>query len=231
MTDESQNQCCICKKPLVENEGLPTALITNSLLDFCKQNGYQFPENGLICKEDLKNIRSQFLEHLLQEEKGSISKMDEEVIQSIQEHEILTKSLKDKFNKKSSLGDRVAEKISNFGGSWLFICSFLVFIFVWMIINVIGLLDDFDPYPFILLNLVLSCLAAIQAPIIIMSQNRHQKKDLMRDEVEYEINLKAELEIRQLHKKIDEFTKYQWMRILEIQKMQLDILEEIDKKS
>lgn len=109
-----------------------------------------------------------------------------------------------RYHDRRTLGQRLADRIAEFGGSWTFILSFLGFIVVWMVINLIQLLSaPFDPYPFILLNLVLSCLAALQAPVIMMSQNRQEAKDRLRSEHDYHINLKAEREVREIHEKLD----------------------------
>ena len=128
-----------------------------------------------------------------------------------------------------TIGQRASDKLTEHMGSWHFILLFFAFLSIWMTTNVLLLIYRWDPYPFILLNLCLSCLAAIQAPIIMMSQNRKDQKDRLRAQNDYKINLKAELEIRHLHEKIDNLTKHQWQRLLEIQKMQLDLLEDKDK--
>lgn len=121
--------------------------------------------------------------------------------------------------------------VAKFGGSWAFIISFFVFCFSWMLINILNLsLTTFDPYPFILLNLILSCVAAIQAPIILMSQNRKEQKDRKRAEYDYKINLKAELEIRLLHEKVDHLLMQQNQRFIEIQQLQMDLMEDILNK-
>ncbi len=131
-----------------------------------------------------------------------------------------------------TLGERIADNVAKFGGSWRFIISFGVFLVMWMIINSIVLLRrPFDPYPFILLNLILSCLAAIQAPIIMMSQNRQEAKDRLRSEHDYRVNLKAELEIRHLHAKMDQLLTHQWNRLLQIQQIQVELIEEIAEKT
>ncbi|MFN3850064.1 MAG: DUF1003 domain-containing protein [Spirosomataceae bacterium] len=113
--------------------------------------------------------------------------------------------ISDEKNDTLSLGQRLSDKIADFGGSWTFITIFMVILISWMIINAVFLKSSaFDPYPFILLNLVLSCIAALQAPIIMMSQNRQEEKDRERAKKDYQINLRAELEIRLLHQKLDE---------------------------
>lgn len=134
------------------------------------------------------------------------------------------------FDAESTLGDRVADRVARFGGSWTFIGIFGVIILGWMALNEESA-SPFDPYPFILLNLVLSCLAALQAPVIMMSQNRQEAKDRVRSEHDYKVNLKAELEIRHLHEKMDHLLKQQAQRLLEIQQIQIELLEEVLKKS
>jgi len=129
---------------------------------------------------------------------------------------------------RRTTGERLADIVAEFGGSWRFIISFAVVLIVWMAFNVWAATQRvFDPYPFILLNLVLSCLAAIQAPIIMMSQKRQETKDRLRSENDYRVNLKAELEIRHLHEKIDHLINRQWERLAEIQQIQLEIMEDL----
>jgi uncharacterized membrane protein len=133
-------------------------------------------------------------------------------------------------------GQRIADKVASFGGSWTFIISFGVFILIWISINIFWLVNKgFDPYPFILLNLILSCLAALQAPVIMMSQNRQEEKDRDRSKKDYMINLKSELEIRALHEKIDHFIMDQQQELLDLQKVQIemmnDILRQAEKKN
>jgi uncharacterized membrane protein len=136
------------------------------------------------------------------------------------------------FEQQLTFGERLADKIAEFGGSWRFIIIFFVILSLWIAINSLTLiLKPFDPYPFILLNLILSCLASIQAPIIMMSQNRQEDKDRLRAEHDYRINLKAELEIRHLHEKIDHLLMNQWQRLLEIQEIQMELMEELARKT
>ena len=126
-----------------------------------------------------------------------------------------------------TFGERLADGVAEFGGSWTFILSFLAVLIFWMLLNVLFLgARPFDPYPFILLNLVLSSLAALQAPVIMMSQRRQEKKDRLRAENDYRVNLKSELEIRQLHEKIDHQLAHQWEKLVELQQIQIELLEE-----
>jgi uncharacterized membrane protein len=130
--------------------------------------------------------------------------------------------------KPAKLGDRVADRVATFGGSWTFIFIAVVAITVWMAFNaVIG--KPFDPYPYILLNLVLSCLAALQAPVIMMSQNRQAAHDRLEAEHDYEVNVKAELEIVGLHSKLDEIREQKWVELIELQEQQLALLAQINR--
>ena len=153
------------------------------------------------------------------------------MLDAIKNNSILSENIEDEIEGKLTLGQRLADKIAMFGGSWTFIIVFFSFILVWMSINILMLsAKPFDPYPFILLNLILSCLAAIQAPIIMMSQNRKEQKDRQRGEHDYKINLKAELEIKLLSEKIDHMIVHQNKILLEIQEIQTDYLEDLINK-
>jgi len=157
---------------------------------------------------------------------------DQGYICSLKEQETIARNINTEFEEQSTLGQKLSDKIAAFGGSWKFIMIFFGIIVVWMIINSVSLAGkNFDPYPFILLNLVLSCLAAVQAPVILMSQNRQEAKDRLRSRNDYIVNLKAELEIRSLNEKMENLLVYQWQRLMEIQKIQTDIMNELSEKS
>jgi uncharacterized membrane protein len=150
------------------------------------------------------------------------------VVESLARHETLAQDVEAQFQKKLSLGERLADRIADFGGSWTFILLFAGVILFWILLNAAFLLGRaFDPYPFILLNLLLSCLAAVQAPIIMMSQNRQEARDRLRSENDYRVNLKAELEIRHLHEKLDHLLQHQWERLMEIQQIQIELMNEL----
>ena len=152
-------------------------------------------------------------------------------MEAIRDNSILSENIKENTSKPLTTGDRIADKVASFGGSWTFIISFFIFLLAWMFLNFWMLHNKgFDPYPFILLNLILSCLAAIQAPIIMMSQNRQEDKDRDRAEHDYKINLKAELEIKLLSEKIDHLLVHQNKKLLEIQEMQIQYLENIENQ-
>ncbi|HMP93850.1 MAG TPA: DUF1003 domain-containing protein [Phnomibacter sp.] len=193
----------------------------------------QFPgfnHQSYLSLAELNQFRRQYLSTLMATEKGELAELDKEVMLAISNNSFLSENIEEHYEEKITFGQRVADKVASFGGSWTFIISFFVFILVWMAIN-IWLLQarPFDPYPFILLNLILSCVASIQAPIIMMSQNRQEQKDRIRAEHDYKINLKAELEIKLLSEKMDHLLVHQNKKLMEIQEVQIDYLEDLLK--
>jgi uncharacterized membrane protein len=178
--------------------------------------------------QELANYRDKYVRSMLSDEKGELSFIDIEVVNSLKTDGVLSRNINEEIIEYLSFGQRIADKVAEFGGSWKFIIIFFSIILVWMLLNIIYLANRaFDPYPFILLNLVLSCIAAVQAPVIMMSQNRQETKDRLRALNDYQVNLKAELEIRQLHEKMDHLLIKQGQRMLEIQEIQLDLMEQI----
>src|SRR5438067_12624002 len=223
--------CQICKKTKPPDSGMIAELIRPSLLAFIKKKVPDVDSKAFICFEDLGEFRKDYVKEVLEDEIGELTALDQEVIESLEQHEILSSDIIKQFEKKLTFGERLSDRIAEFGGSWKFIILFGAVLFVWIILNGIFLLNrGFDPYPFILLNLILSCLAAIQAAVIMMSQNRAEARDRSRAENDYKVNLKAELEIRHLHEKIDHLMRQQYNRLFEIQQIQIELLEEIGRQ-
>jgi uncharacterized membrane protein len=223
--------CQICGKTKSLNEGQIADMIRPSLLESMRKRYPKWDGRGFVCFDDIGDCRRDYVKEVLQEELGELSALDQEVVESLREHEIITSDISKQFETKLTFGERLSDRIASFGGSWRFIILFGAVLFGWIILNAIFLLNrGFDPYPFILLNLILSCLAAIQAPIIMMSQNRAESRDRLRAENDYKVNLKAELEIRHLHEKIDHLLRKQYNRLFEIQQIQIELLEEISQK-
>jgi len=188
-------------------------------------------EDGWICDRDRQEYRNRYIQQLLQEEKGEISSLEQEVIESLRQQEILSTNPDLELDATLTFGQRMSDRFAGLAGSWGFILSFSAILLLWVLINVIGLLrQPFDPYPFILLNLVLSCLAALQAPIIMMSQGRQEARDRLHAQRDYQVNLKAELEIRHLHQKLDHLLSHQWERLIEIQGIQMELIDEVKKR-
>ena len=223
--------CQICKEPKSPHDGMIGELIRPSLAEFIKRSVPEWDDKGFVCLDDLGEFRKDYVKEVLQDEIGELSTLDNEVIESLHQHEILSSDINKQFERKLTFGEWLSDRIASFGGSWRFIILFGVVLVVWIILNGIFLMNrGFDPFPFILLNLILSCLAAMQAPIIMMSQNRAELRDRLRSENDYKINLKAELEIRHLHEKIDHLLRRQYNRLFEIQQIQIELLEEIGRK-
>ena len=184
-------------------------------------------ENGWICLDDLHKYQHQYVQSLLETERGELTNLELEVLKDLREHEILARNPDVQFEAALTFGQRLADRIAAFGGSWNFIIVFAVVLFAWMFVNSYMLVvRPFDPYPYILLNLVLSSLAALQAPVIMMSQNRQEERDRLRAMHDYQVNLKAELEIRHLHQKMDHLITHQWERLAEIQEIQMELINE-----
>src|SRR5213595_2967162 len=223
--------CQICKKPKSPHSGMIAELIRPSLLEFIQKKLPDLDTKGFICLDDLGEFRKDYVKEVLQDEIGELSALDQEVIESLQQHEILSSDISKQFERKLTFGERLSDSIAAFGGSWTFIIFFSLVLFVWVVLNSFILANRaFDPYPYILMNLVLSALAALQAPVIMMSQNRAEARDRLRGENDYKVNLKAELEIRHLHEKMDHLLRRQYNRLFEIQQIQIELLEEISQR-
>jgi uncharacterized membrane protein len=168
---------------------------------------------------------------ILQSEKEQLQKLQKIVNDTIQEEKLIVDNLLHQPKEVLTKGQSISDKVATFGGSWKFIILFGIILFVWILFNTLSPKTfNFDPYPFILMNLILSCIAALQAPIIMMSQNRQEEKDRKRSENDYLINLKAELELRSLHQKIDLLLEEQIKVLFESQAKQLEILTSIENK-
>lgn len=202
--------------------------IRKCVLDEIKKDYPHFSDDDAITIAELNEYRNKYIQGSLTQELGTLTDLEKQVIDTMQKDEILSDKLNDESFSSLTYGQRLADNVAKFGGSWRFITIFSVFIFCWMLLNAYWLSNKgFDPYPFILLNLILSCLAAIQAPVIMMSQNRQEEKDRDRAKKDYMINLKSELEIRLLHEKIDHLIVNQQERLMEIQQIQIDMMNDI----
>ena len=222
----------LSKKEYPLSEKIHFRSIRSNVMEEIKNDMRDFKEDGAISLNELNQYRYRFIQKKLSTEIGDLTSLEKEVLKNMESGGTLSdKLLQDESKEDFTVGQRLADKIATFGGSWTFILSFLSFILVWICINIFLLTKKpFDPYPFILLNLILSCLAALQAPVIIMSQNRQEEKDRERGRNDYMINLKSELEIRMLHEKIDHLIINQQSEMLEIQQVQVDMMKEIMEK-
>ena len=210
------------RRDMVNIDGLRPSLAERIRSDFP-----DLPANAMISRTELARYRMIYVEELLQQEHGEFTELDRQVAESISNQDTIAENTEEEFEEHRTLGEVLSDHLASFGGSWAFLISFFTVLVIWMGFNLFqGETSAFDPYPFILLNLVLSCIAAIQAPIIMMSQKRQEAKDRLRAFNDYRVNLKAELEIRHLHEKMDYLISKQWQRLAEIQQMQLEIMQE-----
>jgi len=204
--------------PLEPEQACQIRELKPGLADYLQRQYPSLKQNDYIDKDSIEDLRRQYIVDLLREDKGELTSLESEVAESIATRDTLTENTEEEFDDTEDLGDRVAGYVAKFGGSWVFIIGFASFLAIWMALNVtLGQRDAFDAYPFILLNLVLSTIAAFQAPVIMMSQRRQEAKDRLRATNDYQVNLKAELEIRRLHEKVDHLISRQWKHLEEMQ--------------
>ena len=219
-------KCTLCGKDFPADEVLPLDAIRPRVVRLIKRDHPDWDESSRICLRDLNKYRMEYVHQVLEADVGEISVLETEVINSLKEHEVLASNIQKEFESKRTFGERVSDILASFGGSWTFVIAFMLFMSAWILMNSF-LKSRPDPYPFILLNLLLSCLAALQAPIIMMSQKRQETRDRLRAESDYKVNLKAELEIRHLHEKVDHLLRNQSQRLFEIQQIELELLRDV----
>ena len=220
--------CIVNGRELSAAELYRGADLRKELFELIQKDFPALNAESALSPEAVNHYRKLLLSNLVAEELVELDHLEKEVLDSISKDTILAENVEEEMRKGLSRGQRMADHIATFGGSWRFIISFFVVLMLWILVNTVILISKpFDPFPFILLNLCLSCLAAIQAPIIMMSQNRKEEKDRMRSINDYKVNLKSELEIRLMNEKIDHMIIHQNKRLLDIQELQGDYLEDI----
>jgi uncharacterized membrane protein len=229
MKNQEHNTCALCKT--VSTDLIQEDMINPSFVNVIRQEHPEVKPDFSICPACLQKNRSAYVENILEEERGELTALEEEVARSMAEQEILAKNTNTELDIIATFGDKISDKVAAFGGSWKFIIIFMSILVLWIFTNAIIFSNhSFDPYPFILLNLILSCIAALQAPVIMMSQNRQDAKDRIRADHDYKVNLKAELEVRHLKEKVDYLLTKQWQRLIDIQKIQIDLMNELIEK-
>jgi len=226
--DNRPVKCQVCGKGKTFAESMPAEMVRDSIVQIIRRDVPGWVPDGYICRADLDGYRARLVSEVLESGVAEADSIEATVAKSIAEQEMVSRNLNEEFDTRVSFGQRLADRMASFGGSWTFIILFAVVLVAWITINTAALLTKpFDPFPYIFLNLILSCIAAIQAPVIMMSQNRQEEKDRLRAEHDYRVNLKAEFEIRSLHEKIDHMLVHQWQRLMEIQQLQTDLLSEM----
>lgn len=219
----------LSKKEFSKSEKISGQTIRPLILDVIKKEHPDFGLGKSCSLTELNFYRQKYIGEYLAKEVGELSALEDTVLDALKNKNTLVDKIED--DEKPALGQRLADNVASFGGSWTFILLFAGFLFVWISINIFVLSNKpFDPYPFILLNLILSTIAALQAPVIMMSQNRQEEKDRERAKKDYMINLKSELEIRMLHEKLDHLIIHQQHELIEIQKVQIDMMNDISEK-
>jgi uncharacterized membrane protein len=212
------------------DEKISAHAVRKSILELIQRDHPSFTKKKCLSMGELNVYRQKYIANYLADEVGELNQLEETVLSALQNKNTLVDKIADTQTKLTT-GQKLADAVAAFGGSWTFIISFGVFMFMWISLNVYFLSDKgFDPYPFILLNLILSCIAAMQAPVIMMSQNRQEEKDRDRAQKDYMINLKSELEIRMLHEKMDHLIMHQQHELIEIQKVQVEMMDDILRK-
>ena len=221
----------ISKKEFPISEKISGKAVRQSILDLIQKDNPQFIADNSLSLSELNYYREKYIEHFLNNQKSNLTDLEKTVLVAMKENTTLTDKIDGEDKQTMTVGQRIADKVATFGGSWTFIISFGMFLLIWISINIFWLANrGFDPYPFILLNLILSSLAAIQAPVIMMSQNRQEEKDRERGKKDYMVNLKSELEIRMLHEKIDHLIINQQQELIEIHKVEIDMMNDILKR-
>ncbi|HLP04925.1 MAG TPA: DUF1003 domain-containing protein [Paludibacter sp.] len=214
------------------SEKIPASSISKSIMDLILKENPEFARQHSLAESELNMYRQKYIEaFLMKQMKGELSSLEKTVMGSLNTNTPLQRKFEDDLPQNTTFGQRIADKVAGFGGSWVFIVIFTVFLVAWMVLNVYWYNNKgFDPYPFILLNLILSTLAALQAPVIMMSQNRQEEKDRERAKKDYMTNLKSEIEVRMLHEKVDHLILSLQQEALEIHKVEFNLLNEILKK-
>jgi uncharacterized membrane protein len=218
----------LSKKEFSAGERISAKTIRPSILTTIQKEHPEFNQTCHLAVSELNRFRQKYIGDYLMREVGELNELENTVVDALQHRSTLTDKIEEPDEEHYTLGQRLADRVASFGGSWKFIILFLGFLLLWIAVNTLFLLNKpFDPYPFILLNQILSCVAALQAPVIMMSQNRQDEKDRERAKKDYMINLKSELEIRMLHEKLDHLIIHQQHELLEIQKVQIEMMNDI----
>lgn len=227
MSNNTTFKSAISNIEFPEHDRVSGKTIRTSILNLILEDFPDFDVNDSISVQELNVYREKYISKFLQTEISQLSKLEKDVVRSLGDDTSFVAKVEEEVDTRN-YGQIVADKVAAFGGSWTFIIAFFVFISIWIGSNVIIFTNkEFDPYPFILLNLILSCVAALQAPVIMMSQNRQEEKDRERAKKDYMINLKSELEIRMLDDKIDHLVMHQQQELIEIQKVQIEMMNDI----
>lgn len=238
LNDCSDNVLLFVKKQVIlmtneqSNQVFKISELDKELQKFILKVDTDLTAASTISHISLLNFRFQYINQLLKNEVSTSKQFDHELKHKIRTQQVHIKNVNDALKTKETFGQRIADGIAKFGGSWTFIIAFIFILVAWISLNTLPLFfEPFDKFPYILLNLALSCLAAIQAPIILMSQNRQTERDRVEADNDYEVNVKSEVEIHLLHEKIDYLMESKWQHLTELQQLQIELLQELIKQN
>lgn len=224
--------CRISGKHISDDKASQGFTIRDELFDIIQRKCAEFTTEDWISDEELDKIKLQRIKEIVAQDKGQIGEIESKIVDAVSHHDFMSKDFTEEEEEMLTFGQKVADVVAEFGGSWKFILSFSGFIIVWIILNSFLLLTNaFDPHPFILLNLILSCVAALQAPLIMMSQNRAEEKDRKRAINDFKVGLKTEIEIRILDEKINHIINNQISHLHETLDVQNDMIAKILKNT
>lgn len=228
---DSSVACAACQLPRRPADLIPLSVVRPGVASRLRATFPQVGPDDLVCLSCINRVISDEIDLAIAQDQAEFAALNDDALIRVARQEAVSRNLNDEADRAMTFGARMADRMSDFGGSWLFIGLFLVVLTVWIAVNALHVLaSPFDPYPFILLNLVLSSVAALQAPVMLMSQNRLEARDRLRAEQDYEVNLKAELEVQTLHDKLNHLSQQQWQRLLVIQQAQMDLMREIAER-
>jgi uncharacterized membrane protein len=231
MTDPSSAStvCAACGRSILATDATNFRSIREAIGSLLSARaGHGLEPDAAICRTCSSAAQHAYVSGRLQAERGQLSALEEEITRKAADHAAVAEHVDELFARETSRGQRIADAVARIGGSWSFVVSFVALLVAWMLVNTWALEQRaFDPYPYILLNLLLSCVAALQAPIILMSQNRTSARDRMQADQDFRVNLKAELEIASLHEKLDHLLHTRWENLIEIQEEQVELLRAV----
>jgi uncharacterized protein DUF1003 len=232
MADHREAKVCgICGKTFAPRDLIPGIALRDAVAQQIAREHPDWSQEKFICRPDLNCYPGAYVHSLLESEKGELTSLENEVLTSLRNHETLSKNIDTEFEGEWTLGERLADRIATFGGSWIFLILFGLFLVVWISINSFILYTQPpDPYPYILLNLILSCLAAIQAPIIMMSQNRQEAKVVYVRNTIIRLISKPNWKFATCTRSSIILLSHQWERLAQIQEIQLELLAEISRR-
>ncbi len=232
-SQSDHSRCLVCGQDHPRSNCVAARAISRHMAEYvAAQHPDTWGPDACVCRPCLVAQRSRLLGEELSRDRGELSTLEAQIAGKAAKHQAIAEHIEQVFERQLTVGQRLANGVAAVGGSWPFVIGFGTALALWITLNTALLRTDaFDPYPYILLNLMLSCLAAIQAPIIMMSQNRSAERDRLEADEDYKINLKAELEIATLHEKMDHLLHVQWQRLLEMQEAQIEMLEGLAERS